>query len=272
MLQLRAASGWRFVLLPAGSPVLFAAGYPLGLDCGGNRWIHAARCRLGPSRSRFSSPVGVGEVAAAMSAWNKSLRPCPHLDGAHSGVVEGAVREESPTLGGRFAGARSPPYAVGSCVGVRSPALQSGTALVSVGLTRRGAFGSVVVRRICWWSSSVLRRRAVQFKGHGYKGCVPGRCSQAVSIFCGSCQSLRVLLFLAVMACAISCCSALVGDARWRRCRTGLTELPEDPLDFVVIFSFSRVFCVKVGGQLSLLYGSSWFLYVYWSLYGTVEV
>jgi len=195
-----------------------------------------------------------------MSAWNQSLRPCPHLDGAHSGVVEGAVREESPALGGRFAGVRSPPYAVGSCVGVRSPALQSGMALVSVGLTRRGAFGSVVVRRICWCSSSVLRRRAVQFKGHEYKGCVPGRCSQAVSIFCGSCQSLRVLLFLATMASAISCCSALVGDARRRRRRTGLTELPEDPLDFIVIFSFSRVFCVKVGGQLSLLYGSSWFL------------
>ena len=37
VLQLRAASGRRFVLPPAGSPVLFAAGCPLGLGCGGNR-------------------------------------------------------------------------------------------------------------------------------------------------------------------------------------------------------------------------------------------
>lgn len=79
---------------------------------------------------------------------------------------------------------------------------------------------------------------------------------------CGSIENLKVKLLLAVVLCSV-----LVGSGRQRRRRTVLPDLAEDLLDLIVISSFRRVLCVKVGGQVSLLYSSRRFLYVSGSMY-----
>jgi len=247
---------------PAGSAVFLISGVRFGATRWGWPWNPCWSECTGPSLFRCWCPGGGVEAAAAAPPWNKSLRPRLRLDSAHSGAVEGSVREESMESWGCFTGTRLLPVLDGSCVGVCSPALQPGKVCVSVMLCSGMAVLVAVVGWVDCFSVLAVRRRRGRFHDHRSSGCVPGRYAFSVVSCCGSCQRLRAMEFLLVLGSLTSCSGDgfCHGGGRRRR-RAVLPESAEDPQGLVVISFLFRVFCANICGQLSPMYGSRWCLY-----------
>ena len=157
---------------PAGSAVFLISGVRFGATRWGWPWNPCWSECTGPSLSRCWCPGGGVEAAAAAPPWNKSLRPRLRLDSAHSGAVEGSVREESMESWGCFTGMRLLPVLDGSCVGVCSPALQPGKVCVSVMLCSGMAVLVAVVGWVDCFSVLAVRRRRGRF--HRSSGCLLG--------------------------------------------------------------------------------------------------
>jgi len=262
-LQLREERGRRLVLPPAGTPIPSISGGSSSLGCVGDPRLLARWCRVGPRSSRFRFPGAVGEAVTAAARRNKSLRLLHRLGGAFSGVGEGLVRAGSDGAG-CLAAAGLLPVLGDSEVGDMAAILHPGMAWRSPVCCRGLAVGLRFAGWVDRFSFLAVRRRGGRIHGQRSSGCVPGRCAFFVLLYCGSCQSFAAMGFLLVSEFMSSCSGAGHGHGggrRRRRRRLVATASAKDLLDFVVFFSFFRVFCANVRGQLVPLYASSRCLY-----------
>jgi len=245
------------VLPPARWPFPSASAVLEGLGCEGNVLASVRRRKVGPFRCRVHLPGGVRRVEAARPWWNKVFRSSLCLVFTYSGDDDGVMRLEFAESGDRVG---APDLDV-SCTGVLC------CTLLAAARRRRMADGSVDG----WWRGWCLvilpcRRRVLALDRRSL-GCVPGRCASSVRFLCGSCQSLWAMKLLSVLVCLSFVPGSeglgVCGGAPWRwTASLGSTKVP---MGFIVIFMFSRDFCVRWYGHLSLLYTSRRCLYLCWT-------
>lgn len=251
------------MLPPARSLFPFASGAPWGFGCVGDPRIFARRCRLGPRFARGVFPGDVGEATAVAAPWNKLSRSRPRPAGA-------PLRCRRRARGGGVLGVeplyRSPwlgfPH-LGEVMGL--PAFWSEDAKGAAGFVEAGGLDRPRASL-----GGCRRRWRGRVYGKVYLGRVPGRRdlgdalipSPEAGVYCGSIQSFYALGFPLLWVRRSPELLVPVGRRRFpANMKSSVSR------DLVVIFNFSRVLRARWFGQLSLLYPSSWFLYVRFWLY-----